>query len=68
MALVMTCYQDALPAKTLAPTPTVTGMKVKALSENEQEEALSFLAARPIHTVCMASFLRENGVIHPHNR
>jgi GNAT superfamily N-acetyltransferase len=43
-------------------------MKVKALSENEQEEALSFLAARPIHTVCMASFLRENGVIHPDNR
>jgi predicted GNAT family acetyltransferase len=67
MALSMTSYEDALVTKPLSLTPA-TGMKVKALSENEQEEALSFLAARPIHTVCMASFLRENGVIHPDNR
>ncbi len=64
MALTMSCYQDTL----LTPTRSVPGMTVEALQTHEQEEALTFLSARPIHTVCMASFLRENGVIHPDNR
>lgn len=38
------------------------------LRETEKTEALSFLAQRPLHTVCMASFIRDNGVESPLNR
>lgn len=38
------------------------------LRETEKTEALSFLAHRPLHTVCMASFIRDNGVESPLNR
>jgi predicted GNAT family acetyltransferase len=39
-----------------------------ALSEEEREEVLSFLAERPIHTVCMTGLIRDNGVVSAHNR
>src|ERR671914_811775 len=38
------------------------------LREAEKREALSFLAQRPLHTVYMASLLRDNGVVSPLNR
>lgn len=38
------------------------------LVEAEKEEALSFLAERPLHTVYMASLIRDNGVESPLNR
>jgi len=38
------------------------------LRETEKSEALSFLAQRPLHTVYMASLLRDNGVVSPLNR
>ncbi len=38
------------------------------LREEEKHEALSFLAERPLHTVYMASLLRDNGVVNPLNR
>jgi predicted GNAT family acetyltransferase len=38
------------------------------LKEEEKDEALSFLAKRPLHTVYMASLLRDNGVVSPLNR
>ncbi|MCA1816511.1 MAG: GNAT family N-acetyltransferase [Acidobacteria bacterium] len=38
------------------------------LAEGERDEALEFLAARPVHTVYMASLLRDNGVVSPLNR
>jgi predicted GNAT family acetyltransferase len=38
------------------------------LRESEKREALSFLAQRPLHTVYMASLLRDNGVDSPLNR
>ena len=39
-----------------------------ALSESEREEVLSFLAERAVHTVCLAGFIRDNGIVSPHNR
>jgi predicted GNAT family acetyltransferase len=38
------------------------------LAEAEREEVLAFLAERPVHTVCMAGLIRDNGVESPHNR
>ena len=38
------------------------------LTEDDRNEVCSFLAERPIHTVCIAGFIRDNGLISPHNR
>lgn len=40
----------------------------RALAESEREEALSFLAERAVHTVCMAGLIRDNGIVSPHSR
>ena len=34
----------------------------------EEAEALEFLAQRPIHTVFMATLIRDNGLVHANNR
>ena len=38
------------------------------LTEDDRNEVLAFLAERPIHTVCMTGFIRDNGLVSPHNR
>jgi uncharacterized protein len=38
------------------------------LYQEDEAEALQFLAERPIHTVFMASLIRDNGLASPHNR
>ncbi|HSS22205.1 MAG TPA: GNAT family N-acetyltransferase [Pyrinomonadaceae bacterium] len=38
------------------------------LRESEQQQALTFLQERPLHTVYMASLIRDNGVQSPLNR
>ena len=49
------------------PQPDVTLM-VGELTEAETNEVLSFLAERPIHTVCMTGLIRDNGLISEYNR
>ncbi len=44
------------------------GAQALPLRETEKGEALSFLAHRPLHTVYMASLIRDNGVESPLNR
>ena len=41
---------------------------VEPLRARHAAEALAFLAERPLHTVAMAGFIRENGVESPLNR
>lgn len=41
---------------------------VLPLTESERAEALAFLSARPLHTVCMSSYILDNGVVSPLNR
>lgn len=41
---------------------------LQALTDGHREEALQFLASRPVHTVVMASFIRDNGMSSPLNR
>jgi uncharacterized protein len=38
------------------------------LYQEDQAEALQFLASRPIHTVFLSSLIRDNGLASPHNR
>lgn len=38
------------------------------LTEDDKNEVLAFLAERPVQTVCLAGFIRDNGFVSPHNR
>jgi len=38
------------------------------LNQSHEAEVFDFLARRPIHTVFMASLIRDNGLLSPHNR
>ena len=38
------------------------------LAAGNEGEVLSFLSARPVHTVVMASFIRDNGIVNSLNR
>ena len=43
-------------------------VSVERLTNLNQNEVLSFLMERPIHTVCMVGFIRDNGLESPLNR
>jgi uncharacterized protein len=43
-------------------------VNVAELTEDDRNEVLAFLSERPVHTVCMAGFIRDNGLVSPHNR
>ena len=45
-----------------------TSLKVEALTNAHQDEVLAFLSLRPIHTVCMTGYIRDNGIVSPLNR
>ncbi len=38
------------------------------LGETDEPEVFEFLSTRPLHTVFMASLIRDNGLVSPHNR
>jgi predicted GNAT family acetyltransferase len=51
------------------PVPTWEGFPVvEPLRARHAAETLAFLAERPLHTVAMAGFIRENGIEGPLNR
>lgn len=41
---------------------------VLELTDEDRNEVLGFLAERPIHTVCLAGLIRDNGLVSLHNR
>jgi hypothetical protein len=43
-------------------------LTVQSLRPGNEDEVLAFLAERPIHTVIMAGFIRDNGLVSPLNR
>src|SRR5437773_4595688 len=63
---------NALMTKVMAETPYLpeADMTVSLIELNEENrnEVLGFLAERPVHTVVMAGFIRDNGFTSPHNR
>ncbi len=53
----------------LQPCPeTENGLSVHLLSASEEAEVLDFLSARPIHTVFIKGFIKENGLVNDLNR
>ncbi len=38
------------------------------LTEEDRNEVLAFLAERPVQTVCLVGFIRDNGLVSSHNR
>jgi uncharacterized protein len=52
------------------PTPRFEAgsLTVQSLTGEHEAEVLDFLARRPVHTVIMAGFIRDNGVVSPLNR
>jgi len=57
------------PISNLTNKATTSGAsRVSPLTANREAEALAFLAERPAHTFGMAGWIRENGVLSPHNR
>ncbi len=43
-------------------------VSVFPLTEEDRNEVLAFLAERPVQTVCLAGFIRDNGLVSPYNR
>lgn len=43
-------------------------VKVAKLNAGQEPEVLAFLARRPIHTVALVGFIRDNGLVSPLNR
>jgi uncharacterized protein len=52
----------------LLPPMMTDSLTVELLADSAEAEALNFLGARPIHTVVMAGFIRDNGLDSPFNR
>lgn len=50
------------------PTRTSSTLTVVALTSSDTSEVMSFLNIRPVHTVVMASFIRDNGIVSELNR
>jgi len=63
---------NALMTEVMAETPYLPEANVTVnlveLTEDHRNEVLAFLAERPVHTVCLAGFIRDNGLVSPHNR
>ncbi|HLE62344.1 MAG TPA: hypothetical protein VI750_04350 [Pyrinomonadaceae bacterium] len=47
---------------------TAESFEVQALTNEHRAEVLAFLARRPVHTVCMAGYILDHGMISPLNR
>jgi predicted GNAT family acetyltransferase len=62
----------ALMTEVMADTPYLpeadTTVNTIELTEDDRNEVLAFLAERPVQTVCLAGFIRDNGLVSPHNR
>jgi GNAT superfamily N-acetyltransferase len=68
----MTNPQTQTPARSRDAVPSplggVTWRRAVELSEADRTQVLRFLAERPVHTVVMASYIEDNGVVSELNR
>ncbi len=67
MAVTM-MKQESAPAELPAHSDKHSLLTTSLLADEHRAEALEFLAARPVHTVFMASLIRDNGLVSPRNR
>jgi uncharacterized protein len=68
MFMSVAALMDGVMAMTQFLPEAEVSVTTYALGKGEREEALAFLAERPVHTVCMAGLIRDNGVESEHNR
>ena len=66
MALTLMSHEGAAAPQTHA-SPLETRIAFE-LRNAEQDEVLDFLAERPVHTVFMASIIRDHGLVSPLHR
>lgn len=64
---VITLMEDVMAGGQFLPEAGLP-LATQELVEAEREEVLAFLAERPVHTVCLAGLIRDNGLESPHNR
>ena len=55
-------------AATAPPLAAAESLTTQLLTSEHQAEVLAFLSERPLHTVIMASMIRDNGIISPLTR
>lgn len=65
---VTVMQQEIVPMASSLALSADDSLTVFPLMEEHEAKALAFLAARPLHTVFMASLIRDNGIISPLNR
>lgn len=66
--MAVTLMRHESEAKSLDVFTSNESCTIGELSQSDEAEVFEFLAARPIHTVFMASLIRDNGLVSPHNR
>jgi len=72
MRQIETPSLKALMTEVMSNTPYLPAadviVNVAELTEDDRNEVLAFLSERPVHTVCLAGLMRDNGLVSPHNR
>ena len=48
--------------------PDVRNVAAERLTEDERDEVLAFLARRPLHSVILAGWIRDHGIVSPQHR
>jgi len=67
MMLATSAIRTLNPATRYVPIPALD-ISVQRLGQRDEAEVLAFLARRPLHTVTMAGFIHDNGLVSPLNR
>lgn len=69
--MITTIYAPTLRAPAVTPPVfpvPARPLTAQSLAPGHEGEVLAFLARRPLHTVIMAGFIRDNGLVSPLNR
>src|SRR5215208_6363229 len=64
---IQSLVSTAMASTQYLPTAEVT-VTTEELKDEDKNEVLAFLEERPVHTVAMAGFIRDNGLVSPLNR
>ncbi|PYS93404.1 MAG: hypothetical protein DMF64_05160 [Acidobacteria bacterium] len=66
--MAVTFMQQEVAPQAIAPHAATDLLTVAPLTDADETATLAFLAAQPVHTVVMSSFIRDNGLESPLNR
>lgn len=66
--MTLLTLHNKLASPAISPEISHEPLRISALTDFDEGEVLEFLSARPIHTVFMAGFIRDNGIVSPFNR